>query len=266
MRWLAAGEEEVPASLDWLSPAEAARLDRLRFTKPRTEYLLRRWTGKRAIAAVTGRQPGAQLDLAGLRAIEVRNRPTGAPQGWLDGRPLALEISLSDRAGWAVCLVADGPDDRGGGALGIDLELVEPRSAGFVRDFLTEPEQRYVAGQPDELARHVAANLLWSAKESALKVLQTGLRADTRTVQVAVEHAPDAAGWSPLQVQGRDGRVFPGWWRLDGNFLLTLAAEQPVRPPERLPGSADLAGAVPVHSWLADPVHRPLGGPPGPGR
>jgi 4'-phosphopantetheinyl transferase superfamily len=55
-----------------------------------------------------------------------------------------------------------------GAAVGCDLELVEPSSPGFVRDFLTDIEQGYVAAQSDFDARDAAANLLWSAKESAL--------------------------------------------------------------------------------------------------
>ena len=93
-------------------------------------------------------------------------------------------MSLSDRAGWAVCLVGEAL-----GRVGCDLEIVEPRSAGFVADFLTAAEQEYVAAQP-AAERDAAANLIWSAKESALKVLQTGLRRDTRSVEVRVGTGP----------------------------------------------------------------------------
>ena len=75
------------------------------------------------------------------------------------------------------------------GRVGCDVEIVEPRSAGFVADFLTPAEQEYVASRPDE-DRHAAANLIWSAKESALKVLRTGLRRDTLSVEVTIGHAP----------------------------------------------------------------------------
>ncbi len=54
-RWLALGEDALPAGEQWLSPAEAATLTGLRFTKRRTEYLLRRLVAKHAVAAVTGR-------------------------------------------------------------------------------------------------------------------------------------------------------------------------------------------------------------------
>ena len=72
--------------------------------------------------------------------IEVANHPTGAPYVLAEGAPPGLEVSLTDRAGWAVCLVGTAM-----GRLGCDLELVEPRSAGFVADFLTALERDWVA-------------------------------------------------------------------------------------------------------------------------
>ena len=131
---------------------------------------------------------------------------------------------MTDRAGWAVCVV--GPDLS---RVGCDLEIVEARSRGFVSDFLTDGEQGFVAAQADGDARDAAANLLWSAKESALKVLRTGLRRDTR---IGGGHRPSPvrrrrAGWVPAAVRpSRAGRL-PGWWRRDGAFLLTIAADVP---------------------------------------
>jgi 4'-phosphopantetheinyl transferase len=169
-----------------------------------------------------------------------------------------VDVSLTDRAGWAVCVVDDSPGSGSGGGpmggtVGIDLELVEPRSDAFIADFLTLPEQAYVAAQGSGDARHVAANLLWSAKESALKVTQTGLRVDTRTVEVTVHQAPRTESWTPLTVKAVDGRAFPGWWRRDGVFLLTITYAQPAPPPSMLPASADLTTVRPLHSWVTDP-------------
>jgi len=238
--WLAQGEPDVPDDADWLSAREAASANGIRFTKRRSEYLLRRWVGKRAVAVATG----LPVDPASLARVEIANRPGGAPYVLVDGEPAELGISLSDRAGWAVALV--GPT---GGRVGCDLELVEPRSDGFVGDFLTADEQAYVAGRAD---RDAVVNLMWSAKESALKVLGVGLRRDTRSVEVALGPAA-ASGWGPLEVR-TTASVFPGWWRREGVFLLTVAADRALPSPEPLPGSADLRTARPVHSWLAHPL------------
>jgi len=254
MRWLARGEHEVPMDDAWLAPAEAARLARWRYTKRRTEYRLRRWVGKQAVAAVAGLDPAPDR----LAAIEVLNRPGGAPYVQVDGEPLAVDVSLTDRAGWAVCLVGTRTSGEPGlASVGVDLEIVEPRSDGFVADFLTGAERDHVRSRPTPDERHAAANIIWSAKESALKVLRTGLRADTRTVEVTLGPAFRADGWAPLEVCEVSGRRFPGWWRRDGVFVLTVTYDAPGEPPVALPGAAgtaDLVTAVPVHSWVTNPL------------
>ncbi|MGZ6797327.1 MAG: 4'-phosphopantetheinyl transferase family protein [Nocardioidaceae bacterium] len=250
--WLARGEHEVPQSTDWLSPGEADAVGRIRFTKRRTEFLLRRWVAKQAVTAAVG----LPVDLPSLATVEVRNLPTGAPYVQVGGAPLGLDISLTDRAGWAVCLVGAGL-----GRLGCDVEVVEPRSAGFISDFFTGAEQAHVASLPTA-DRDAAANLIWSAKESALKVLQTGLRRDTRTVDVVIrEPAPGAsddpeAGWGRLEIRTDEGGLLPGWWRRDGTFLVTVASEHALPAPRALTGSGDLATARPVHSWVHSPLAR----------
>jgi 4'-phosphopantetheinyl transferase len=247
---MALGEPELPDHAAWLTAREASRAEGIRFTKRRGEYLLRRWVCKHAVAEVAG----LPADPDTLARIEVGNLPSGAPCVYLDGARSDLEVSLTDRAGWAVCLVGTEL-----GRLGCDLEIVEPRSDGFLTDFLTTAEQAYVGAVPRS-DRDAAANLVWSAKESALKVLHTGLRRDTRTVEVGLgggaptEEAGGEAGWSPLEVVTAEGVRLPGWWRRERAFLLTVAAETPMPAPRRLTGSADLATAVPVHSWVDRPV------------
>jgi 4'-phosphopantetheinyl transferase len=246
-RWLALGEDALPAGEQWLAPGEAASLAGLRYTKRRTEYLLRRLVTKHAVASVTGRP----TDPATLAGIEVRNAPSGAPYVCVDGAPLGLGVSITDRAGWAVCVTCPaGPRHP----VGCDLELVEPRTPGFVRDFLTAAEQRLVASRPAGDERDAAANLIWSAKESALKVLRIGLRRDTQTLEVTLA-APRGDGWGALTVHAVEGTVFPGWWRREGRFLLTVAAEVAGPPPVALGDPGVLAPAAPRHSWLDRPLY-----------
>ncbi len=253
MRWLALGEDALPADQQWLAPAEAATLAGLRFTKRRTEYLLRRLVAKHAVATVTGRP----TDPTTLAAIEIRNAPSGAPYVHVEGTPLGVDVSITDRAGWAVCVTwpsaGDGPEP--GQRVGCDLELVEPRTPAFVLDFLTAAEQRFVASRPAGEERDMAANLIWSAKESALKVLRIGLRRDTRTLEVTLEVAR-GGGWGELTVAASDGTVFPGWWRRDGRFLLTVAAQVAAEPPVAIRDPGVLATAQPRHSWLGRPLYR----------
>lgn len=253
MRWLARGEIELPDHDGWMSPREREQVATIRFTKRRQEYLTRRWTAKHAVAAALEGAPDPTEDMERLAAIEIRNHSSGAPWVAVHGEPVGLEISLTDRAGWAVCLVGG---LRDGEHLGIDLELVEPRTERFVDDYLTPAEQRWVRSRPSIDGRDAAANLVWSAKEAALKVLQVGLRADTRTIEVTVHDGDptDTGGWAPLTMVGSGGDRFHGWWRRDGAFVLTIASRSPLAPPIPLAGNADLASAEPYHSWVDRPL------------
>ena len=245
-RWLALGEEALPTEEQWLAHGEAAILAGLRYTKRRTEFLLRRLVTKHAVASVTGRS----TDPATLAGIEVRNAPSGAPYVCVDGAPIEMGVSISDRAGWAVCVTSPIQPP----AVGCDLELVEPRSPGFVDDFLTTTEQRLVGLCVAGEERDAVVNLIWSAKESALKVLGTGLRRDTRTLDVTPA-PPRGDGWGTLAVRAVEGTVFPGWWRREGRFLVTIATRVAAPPPAALGDPGALAAAVPRHSWLDRPLY-----------
>lgn len=242
--WLARGEDQMPAVADWLSAAERGRADSLRYTKRRTDFMLNRWTLKLAVAKALGWPD----DPAALARIEGRNAPSGAPLLYIDGQPADHGVSLTDRAGCAVCLVADRAV-----AVGCDVEIVEPRSDAFIRDYLTQAEQRLVSAAGP--ARDAAANLIWSAKESALKVLGTGLRRDTRSVEVAVaELSPLERTWSALRVRTAEGEVFPGWWRRSGTFLVTVCWPSGGPPPAALEAQSPIDTMLPSHRWVDRPV------------
>ena len=242
LRWLSQGMADAPADDAWLSPREAAWVARMRFPKRRSEFRLGRWTAKKALALFLGRDASATA----LRTIEIDRAPDGAPAPLVDGLPAEASVTMTDRADQAVCLV--GPP---GTALGCDLELVEPRSDAFVADYLTPAEQGLVAAAGEGEARDLLANLVWCGKESALKVLRTGLRRDTRSVEVSFPEGGTVDGWAPMSVRAVEGTVFPGWWQRFGAFVLTLAATDPFAPPRPLIDPPGLATAAPAHSWLS---------------
>jgi 4'-phosphopantetheinyl transferase len=209
------------------------------------EFLTSRLAAKHAIARTLAEVPEP------LARFEVRHQPGGAPAPFVDGAPAPLAISMSDRAGWAACVTGVDP----GLALGIDVELVEPRTDGFVRDWFTPGEARFVAAATTDDDRQVRANLVWSAKESALKVLRTGLRRDTRSVEVSVATTPPTSSWQALTVLTQEGTSLPGWWCRLGSFLVTVTADHEHPPPRAFDASEPrLAVATPRHSWLAEPL------------
>ncbi|MDJ0789672.1 MAG: 4'-phosphopantetheinyl transferase superfamily protein [Myxococcota bacterium] len=247
--WHSVGEHELPADRAWLSESERERAQGFRFAKRRNDYLLGRYVGKAAVAA----RLALATESEALRRIEIRNQQSGpergAPSVWIEDEPVELEVSITDRAGWGVCLL--GPK---GARVGCDLELVEPRSDAFVADYLTARERDFVRESPDEATREIRANAIWSAKESALKVLRTGLRRDTRSVEIELEQGGEAGSWRALQATLREGPRFRGWWLRTGDFLLTVASEAPLPSPRPLADPAPLLEARPSHRWMAQPL------------
>lgn len=233
--WMEQSDSDVRQQQDWLNPSEIAHLSNLRFQKRRRDWLLGRWTAKLAISACRD----FPADPASLAQIEIRSSSSGAPEAFSANQRMNLEISLTHRSGQAACAVAEVD-----AALGCDLELVESRGTAFAEDYLADSEQEIVSRVHPE-NRDCLVTLLWSAKESALKSLHTGLRLDTHSVVVTPELAFHSAGaltencfqtcgddgWRSLEVRSSCGANFSGWWRFDGAFVRTLTAiPQPSRP------------------------------------
>ena len=103
------------------------------------------------------------------------------------------------------------------------MEAVEPRTQRFVDDFFTDRERALVMATTGMVReRHVA--LVWSAKESALKVVRSGLRRDTREVEIEIGD-PEAAGedWQRLRTTLHPEALrLHGWWHQDGDKVLTI--------------------------------------------
>jgi 4'-phosphopantetheinyl transferase len=221
--WLEQVEADVPDRDDWLSPREARHLQQLRVPKRRTDWRLGRWTAKHAVATCLDLPHDSET----LSAIQIRPDVSGAPEAFLRDQPPGVCISISHSAGVAACVV--GP---AGAMLGCDLELVEPHSPAFVADFFTEGEQAMISRSAAS-ERDALTVLLWSAKESALKTLRTGLRLDTRCVSVKIgnETPITNSSWSPLFVRCQNGQVLHGWWQHPSGLIRTLVAAPPTGPP-----------------------------------
>jgi len=218
VHWLEQAQSDVPPGDDWLSSNELVRQEGFRFLKRRSEWRMGRWTAKRAVAACLGMSDSDET----LRTIEVRAAPDGAPEVILANKPSSVTISLSHRAGFALCAVS-----LSGGLLGCDLEVIEPRGDTFVSDYFTAGEQAQVSAATLDARSQIIA-LLWSGKESALKALRVGLRVDTRDLTVGFDQGlaqQEPTNWSPLHAVYHRDRVFHGWWSQSGILLRTLIVD-----------------------------------------
>jgi 4'-phosphopantetheinyl transferase len=206
----AAETASVPEDDGWLTEDERLWLSTRRFPKRRMDWRLGRWAGKGAVLTALG-HPALRRS-----QIEILASEGGAPTlcflprgGWPH-----VSLSLSHSGGWGFAAAVPGRVP-----LGCDVETVAPRSDAFVADYFTDSEAAWIDRIPAE--RDVRANLLWSAKESALKALGEGLRLDTRLVEVQGELPPREGSWSPVGVRYRTS-AFRGWWRRTAGFVWTL--------------------------------------------
>jgi 4'-phosphopantetheinyl transferase len=241
--WLQQTMADVPTDNAWLCANEALRLSGMKFAKRRNDWRLGRWTAKCAVAAYLG----CGVENSVLEEIEIRPAASGAPEAFIAAQRAAFGISLSHCGGTAIAAVAPS-----GMAVGCDLETIEPRIAAFVTDYFT-PEEQLLVQQAPASDRSALVNLLWSAKESALKALGQGLRLDTRSICVnlgdrrgiseafqmasrqGIQHPPCQpahAGWRALQVFcSNSDRTFHGWWQTTTDCVRTLVASAPLLPP-----------------------------------
>ena len=226
--WLVLGQDDCPGDDHWLGPAERDTVAAMAVARRRRDWRLGRWTAKRAIFAHSAElgQLAASRHATGFGRLEIRSAADGAPQAFFDGTPAPVSLSISHRAGRALCAVA-----APGLAIGCDLELIEPRSAAFVRDFFTAEECSWVEAAPAD-QRALLANLIWSAKESALKVLRVGLGRDTRTVIADIPGPVTRSDWFSLSIWDRQSQCrFSGHGLIRDGFVLTVAADRTIGRP-----------------------------------
>ncbi len=228
--WLERSEKDVPKSDRWLGQRELQVLEGLRFPKRRADWRLGRWTAKCAVNALLH----SPSDSASSRSLEIQAADDGAPEIYIHGVREDLAISLSHRGGHAMCALSWNDVE-----IGCDLELMERRSAGFVSEFLTPDEQEFLNGT-EPTQQSLLANLLWSAKESALKAGRIGLRASTLSVEVslledAFETDPNRLRpWHRLALLESNGSKLHGWWQAEGEILRTVVCRLPFPAPSRL--------------------------------
>jgi 4'-phosphopantetheinyl transferase len=259
-----AGGMDSAGPLASLTPDERLRYDGFRIDKRRREWLMGRLTAKSLVARVALEHAGVELPVP---LIEIARAQSGAPLvrlsgtappglPWAPGARLPMRVSVSHSHGTALCgalWFGDGRSPATAPRIGVDLEWIEPRSEGFVSDFLTEPERRYWAAAEGE-GRHLRANLVWSAKEAVLKVIERGLTADTwwltclpadaghpaqatpgasiapteRPASPEMRVVPDGGEWRPFTVATdprlpAGGLAFAGRYREIDGYVATIA-------------------------------------------
>ena len=225
IHWMCQTSEDLPPHNDWLSASEYQHFSSLRFEKRRADWRLGRWTAKNSVASYLGMVPTA----AALAQIQISNTSDGVPQANYSGPWDDCNISISHCHGRALCAVAGNACD-----IGCDLEWIEPRHPAFLADYFTVAEQAVVSSASDD-QRDCLCTALWSAKESALKTLGTGLSRDTRELEIVEIATPARSRWQSLLVALTPERSsLQGWWCRHHNFVFTVVARGVAGAPLQL--------------------------------
>jgi 4'-phosphopantetheinyl transferase len=203
---------QVPANDSWLSEGEKKISAGFRVPKRRADWRLGRWTAKRVVCASL-----VQEDIV-LSSLEIRAAEDGAPEAFYEGNPAAVSISISHSRDRSLC--AAGPPGMG---IGCDLEWVEPREGNFAADYFTPEEISFVMQAPAK--KELAETLIWSAKETTLKILRKGLSRDTRSVLIRPDFSGPDEFWRSWTGRCLESEcLFNGWWHLADGFIYTIAS------------------------------------------
>jgi 4'-phosphopantetheinyl transferase len=206
--WCRCTSDEVPAGDDWLTPAERAVQTRFVVPKRLADWRLGRWTAKSALHAAIGVAEGE---------VSVIAAGDGAPEPYIGDDRVPVSLSISHREGVGTAAVGSA-----GIVVGIDLEVVEPRTDAFIGDWFGEIDQQRIAVADD---RDQMACLRWSIKEAAVKLLRTGLRLDVRSMEVRLGIEAGVGLWRPWQVHAPDLELpVEGWSLVDHGWITALAA------------------------------------------
>ena len=163
------------------------------------ELMMRRYLGAAEQADYEGHNPRAQrLFLLGRIAakdavrqwlwdhgagpcwpveVALSNDENGRPRVVVPGHP-GLSVSIAHTPWMAVALVRDGAD------VGIDVERIEPRAAGFVASAFGPDEEALLLDGTGPEARDEWLTRGWAAKEAAAKAAGTGLGGRPRSFVV----------------------------------------------------------------------------------
>lgn len=226
IHWLTQSHTELPQATEteasYLNEEEQARLATMKTAKRRADWLLGRWTVKRLLQTIVWSEDGLTLP---LDMITITNDAKGAPNYRLPFSDPHYAISISHSHGRAFAAAIEKPD----APIGADMERIEARPAGFAEAYFTPAELALGKG----LSGHkqvVWETAVWSAKEAVLKALGLGLTVDTKAISCLIEPSNQLPRvWVPYAIKCDADRLrkktpaLTGWWRVEGNFVLTIA-------------------------------------------
>ena len=203
----------------FLSPRERQVFQALSGTSTRKlEWLSARTAAKEAVQSLLA-DIGLSVQQADIEVLaDEEGRPTLAGE-WLRYVDFVPRISLSHTDGCAIA-VAAWPAGQAHFSLGVDVERVTGRPAGFAGLAFSPDEQHLLDSLPGSTEEWTLR--FWCAKESVAKTLGTGLLGDPRTVGVVAADANSgllsvaAAGCTCAARPRQSCKLlsYQRWWRV----------------------------------------------------
>jgi 4'-phosphopantetheinyl transferase len=196
-----------------LSAREAEIHDAFRFERRRRDWLAGRHAAKRVLLGHLD-EPG--LGPADVEILPEESRLPLAYRVLDDGgsRRLPVSVSISHRGGAAAAAVL--PEQSG--TVGVDLEVMEPRSEALAEDNFTPAER-------DLMPAEWGIAIVWSLKEAALKAAGLGLSVpatDAEVLDLDVERGRATVRLSGEASSGEPVRA-AAWIRLEEPLIVTVA-------------------------------------------
>lgn len=200
-----------------LSRRELAEYRKMSNPRARAEWLFGRVTAKDAVRAWVKRHYNRDLYPADVEIIPDEHGKPKIGGRWLSELGVVPEVSISHKGTVAVAAAADQE-------LGIDIEVVEGRDAGFEAVAFSEGERR-ILGKLNGLERAEWVTRAWCAKEAAGKALGRGLNGNPRSmmVQSVDPDKGEIVVASEVAGQSGGGTEFVIKSVRDGDFIIALA-------------------------------------------
>lgn len=213
--WKCQNMKDIPTDQSWLSGLELEQYQRLRFPKRQRDWLSGRYVGKSLLKSVHFDDNSNSLN-----HLSIQNEPGGAPFIQYHQDRLVGSLTLSHRGSYAAAAWCDDEDVT----IGIDLEVVENKTTGFIEDYFSYREAEALFVLTEE-KRDVVASLLWSGKEAILKALKIGLRIDTRKLIFEIPEIQHEERWSRITILESPGELenIHLFWKSMGNMIISLA-------------------------------------------
>jgi phosphopantetheinyl transferase (holo-ACP synthase) len=210
-----------PAKL--LNALELDWFEALKTKKRRRDYLLERWTAKHLLQGMLQSEDGLEVP---LQELTIFNDANGAPYvTWHTGgevRYLPISLSISRHDTCAFCAVSPllSPFFTEAGlearqvlprtcSVGVNLETIQPHSAGFADVYFTDAESELVTGTPlADGRRDLLTAAIWSAKGAIDRALRLNATIDTQAVSCLVRPpAAQPAAWTPFEIRWESHRL-----------------------------------------------------------